>query len=87
MASRHQRRKAAAAKRQAIELKVEIARQSAKVAAIVKSNLSKPIERNYYAGIRSNCNPETLGAYGARFTGAQGERETTRDMDKAFVKR
>ena len=69
MASRHQRRKSALVKKLALAKQWDKAQHSAKVAAIVKSNLSKPIERNFYAGIRSNCNPETLGAYGARYKG------------------
>lgn len=55
MATRHQRRKAAKAKQQDHLIRLATAERAARNAAIVKSNLSKPIERNYYAGIRSSC--------------------------------
>ena len=52
--TRNQRRKRAATKlKQRIERKA-IACRAQEVSAIVRSNLSQPIVRNYYAGIKSS---------------------------------
>lgn len=54
MANRHQRRRRANEKRDNLLLGLAQAARSAQIRAIVKENLSKPIERNFYAGIQNS---------------------------------
>jgi hypothetical protein len=53
MATRHQRRKASKAKREQRLIDLANAQRAATVAKIVRDNLSRPIERNYWKGTTS----------------------------------
>lgn len=60
MATRHQRRKAAKAKREMRLLGLAQAQRAANVAAIVRDNLSRPVERNYHRGCVSKIYSGTM---------------------------
>lgn len=53
MSTRHERRKSAKLRSERKLLGLAQAARAAQVAAIVRDNKSRPIERNYYAGIQS----------------------------------
>ena len=55
MATRHERRKAAKARQQDKLERLAVAERSKRNAEIVRSNLNSPVERNYYAGIKSSA--------------------------------
>ena len=54
MASRHTRRKRAAERKERILVGMAQAERGKQVAEIVRRNLASPIERNYYARIKSS---------------------------------
>ena len=55
MATRHERRKASKARQLDKLVRLATAERSRMIAETVRSNLSSPVERNYYAGIKSSA--------------------------------
>lgn len=80
--TRHERRKAAKAKREATLEYLANAERSRRIAETVKANKSAPKERNYYAGIRDSLG--SLQQEGV-FRGRGFKR--LRSVDQAFLPR
>ncbi len=76
MSTRHERRrKAKAALADKLE-RLATAERARRNGEIVRANLSRPVERNYYAGIRSSV--VSIVEHGALSGGFQKTRVTTK---------
>ena len=73
MATRHERRKRAKAKRETTLLGLAQAQRAANIAKIVRDNLSRPIERNYWAGTTSPAFTGTARPVSSKGTISKGK--------------